>query len=90
MHEGGWRVTAEADGEFCFHSPAGVPLASVPAQEPVSDGYAWLHEWAEENSLDIGPQTNYPQWGGEKPDYDLAVSCIAATISVRESRSGFY
>jgi hypothetical protein len=78
VHEGGWRVTAEADGEFCFHSPAGAPLASVPPQERVSDGLGWLHEWAEENSLDIGPETNYPQWQGEKPDYDLAVSGLLA------------
>jgi hypothetical protein len=74
VHEGGWRVTAVADGDFCFHSPAGAPLASLPPQERVSDGLGWLREWAEENSLDIGPQTNYPRWEGEKPDYELAVS----------------
>ena len=67
-----------ADGDFCFHSPAGAPLASVPPQEQVSDGLGWLREWAEENSLDIGPQTNFPQGDGKKPDYDLAVSGLLA------------
>jgi hypothetical protein len=78
LHEGGWRVTAVADGDFCFHSPAGAPLASLPPQERVSDGVGWLREWAEENSLDIGPQTNFPQGDGKKPDYDLAVSGLLA------------
>jgi hypothetical protein len=46
----------------------------VPPQEPVSDGLEWLREWAKEHNLDIGPETNYPRWEGEKPAYDLAVS----------------
>ena len=78
VHEGGWRVTADADGAFCFHSPFGIPLTPVPPWERVGDGVAWIRNWAEENSLDIGPETNFPQGDGKRLDYDLAVSGLLA------------
>jgi hypothetical protein len=74
VHEGGWTITVGVDGAFLFHSPTGKPLAAVPPREHVGDILAWPREWAEANDLDIGPDTNYPQWDGTKPDYDLAVS----------------
>jgi len=37
---------------------------------------AWLHDWAEENDLHLGPETNMPQWDGTRPDYELAVSLL--------------
>jgi len=78
VHEGGWRVTAEADGVFCFHSPFGIPLAPAPPRERVGDGVAWIRGWAEENGLDIGPGINLPQGDGKKLDYDLAISGLLA------------
>jgi len=76
VHEGGWRVSAEADGVFCFHSPAGSPLAPLPPREPVGDAPVWLQQWAAGNGLDIGPETNFPQGDGSRPDYDLAVGAL--------------
>ena len=76
VHEGGWRVSAEADGVFCFHSPAGSALAPVLPREPVGDASVWIRQWTEENNLDIGPWTNCPQGDGKRPDYDLAVSAL--------------
>jgi hypothetical protein len=78
VHEGGWRVTAEAEGDFCFHSPMGSPLASVPMREQVCDAPGWLREWVEGNGLDIGPEVNFPQGEGKRPDYDMAVSALLA------------
>jgi hypothetical protein len=49
-------------------------LAPEPPRERIDNGPRWLRDWAQEHSLDIGPQTNYPRWEGEKPDYDLAAS----------------
>ena len=74
VHEGGWRITTAADGSFLFHPPGGDPLAAVPPREQVGDAVAWLRHWAKKNDLHLGPETNTPQWGGESPDYELAVS----------------
>ena len=74
VHEGGWRITVGADGSFLFHPPEGDPLAAVPPREPVGRAVAWLRDWAEENDLHLGPETNRPRWEGERPDYELAVS----------------
>jgi hypothetical protein len=78
VHEGGWRITAVADGAFRFHSPAGNTLALVPPREHVGNVLVWLREWAEENTLDIGPDVNLPQGDGTTPDYDLAVGGLLA------------
>jgi len=36
----------------------------------------WLHEWAQERNLDLGPDVNAPQGDGTNPDYDLGVSWL--------------
>jgi hypothetical protein len=61
VHEGGWSITAAADGAFLFYSPHGKPLAAAPPRECVADGQAWLRTWAEENNV------NFPQWDGKNP-----------------------
>jgi hypothetical protein len=76
VHEGGWRITIAADKTFLFHPPGGEPLAAVPPRERVGSAVAWLRSWAEQNDLDLGPETNMPQWDGERPDYELAVSLL--------------
>ena len=76
VHEGGWRVSAAADGSFLFHPPEGKPLAAVPPREPVAGAVAWLRNWAQENDLHLGPETNRPQWDGTSPDYALAVEVL--------------
>ena len=76
VHEGGWRITAAADNTFLFHPPGGNPLAAVPAREHIGSAVAWLRDWAEENDLNLGPETNMPRWEGESPDYELAVSLL--------------
>ena len=77
MRAGG-RSPPSRTGRSCFHSPAGIPLAPEPPREHVGNILAWLREWAEANDLDIGPDTNYPQWDGKTPDYDMAVSGLLA------------
>ena len=74
VHEGGWRISAAADGSFLFHPPVGNPLAPVPPREPIGNAVAWLRTWAQENDLHLGPETNMPRWDGTSPDYGLAVS----------------
>ncbi len=76
VHEGGWTITASADGAFLFHSPVGTPLAPMPPWERADNVLAWLSEWADERNLDLGPDVNMPLWDGTKPDYELAVSAL--------------
>jgi hypothetical protein len=74
VHEGGWRISAAADGSFLFHPPGGAPLARVPPREHVVGAVGWLRNWAQANDLHLGPETNMPRWDGTRPDYELAVS----------------
>ena len=76
VHEGGWTISRGADGSLVFHSPSGQALAQNPRREPVEDIVGWMREWADEHSLELGPQVNMPLWDGSKPDYDLAVSWL--------------
>ena len=78
VHEGGWTITAVADGERVFSSPAGRPLPLEPPREHVDNGLEWLREWAEDRDLALGPGVNLPQWDGKDPDYGLAVELLAA------------
>ena len=78
VHEGGWTVTASADGVFAFHSPARTLLVRDPPRELVNDTQDWLRDWGNERNLDLGPGVNVPQWDGKKPDYDSAVGWLLA------------
>ena len=40
----------------------------------MEDIVGWMHAWADERGLDLGPDVNWPQWDGSKPDYNLAIS----------------
>lgn len=78
MHEGGWTISAVADGAFVFNSPVGKRFALEPPREGVEEAPGWLREWAEDSGLDLGPDVSLPQWDGKKPDYGLAVELLAA------------
>jgi hypothetical protein len=76
LHEGGWRVTVDADGTFQFHPPVGNPLARISRRERVGDGVIWLREWAEANELVITAEVSAPRWDGKWPDYTNAVGAL--------------
>ena len=78
VHEGGWTVTAGAEGAFAFHSPAGRLVAPEPPRELVADALDWLRECADERNLNLGPDLNMPQWDGKSPNYDCAVGWLLA------------
>jgi hypothetical protein len=78
VHEGGWTITAEADGVLAFHSPVGKPLAQEPPRERMDNALVWLREWAQERDLDLGPEVNTPQGDGTNPGYELAVSGLVS------------
>jgi len=72
VHEGGWKITAVADGVFVFRSPAGKLITANPMQGPqehVEDAVAWL-----ERNFD--PEVNLPLGDGKHPSYALAVDAL--------------
>ena len=76
VHEGRWTVSPATEGAYSFRSPSGVLIAPDPPREPVDEGPEWLRTWVAQRSLDIGPETNMPQWDGKHPDYDSAVGVL--------------
>ena len=78
IHEGGWTIDRDADGNWIFVAPTGVSVANPQSQAWEGNIRTWLEEWAEKHSLDLGPETNEPMWDGTPVDYDLAVGLLAA------------
>jgi hypothetical protein len=76
VHEGGWSISRAEDGVLLFHPPRGRALTQNPPPEPVDDALAWLRDWAQERGLELGPEVNFPEWDGSRPDYDLAIGCL--------------
>ena len=73
MHEGGWRVELDAEGALAFTAPDGRALAPEPPREIVEDAVVFLRERAADQGLELGAETNLPEWDGNVVDYDWAV-----------------
>ena len=73
VHEGGYLIERDENG-LQFVAPAGDTLPERSHTEVTGDSVAWLQDWAANRSIDIGPDTNQPQWDGRPPDYDVAVA----------------
>jgi hypothetical protein len=76
VHEGGWSVESSADGSWRFLSPTGTAAESPRMQAWGGQIMTWLREWAEKHEVDLGPDSNQPQWDGSKVDYDWAVGAL--------------
>jgi len=78
VHEGGWSIERTAEGELKFTLPTGKPLPPSPTRGSLDDTLTWLHEWAKDRGLDLGPDANMPLWDGTRADYDSAVLAMLA------------
>jgi len=77
IHEGGWTLDRDDDGNWLFVAPTGGRVAH-PELEPCEGNIrSWLEEWAEQHSLDLGPDTNEPMWDGTPVDYEWTVGLLA-------------
>jgi hypothetical protein len=76
VHEGGWRVELDADGALAFTAPDGRALAPEPPREIVEDAVVFLRERAADQGLELGAETNLPEWDGNVVDYDWAVGAM--------------
>lgn len=73
-HEGVYQIRKTADG-FTFETNDGRPI-KPPARDPVTL----------ERNPSIGPLTPWSQWGGERMEFDYAVSVIADSCEFAEAR----
>ena len=76
VHEGGWSVHLGADGALAFTAPDGCALPPEPPREIVEDAVAFLREQAADQGLELGAETNLPEWDGHVVDYDWAVGAM--------------
>jgi len=77
VHEGGYRVRGDAAGEAIFVRPDGSELHEVPPIPVVPrDPMDALMARNREHDLEIEPETNLVDWGGEGLDLVAAVDGI--------------
>jgi hypothetical protein len=82
VHEEGFQVERQADGELCFRRPDGTVIAQIPAPSSIpSDPAAVLRERNAACGIHIDTQTSKPGWLGEWLDvgYTIDVLHPAAT-----------
>jgi hypothetical protein len=77
VHEEGFQVDRQADGELCFRRPDGTVIAQIPALSPMpSDPAAVLRERNGADGIHIHAQTSKPGWLGERLDVGYALDVL--------------
>ena len=75
VHEEGFQVERQANGELIFRRPDGRPLPDVPAASAVpTEPCDSLRE--QQGGLRIGARTETPSWQGERLDVGYAISVL--------------
>jgi len=75
VHEGGWTLEIDANGEVVVTTPSGEALEAMCSREARTDGPGI----AERNwmlGLDIDEDTGVPTWSGERLDLDHAITAL--------------
>ena len=77
MHEEGFRITLDAQGEVRFVRPDGRRLLAAPPA-PAWSGLPLAPVTAvlDEDDISIGPHTATPAWRGERLDLHWAISVL--------------
>jgi hypothetical protein len=77
VHEDGYQMTREPDGELSFRTPHGWLLPAVPPPDPVPvDPVADLRAQNNALGVDIDPHTATPSWLGERLDLGYAIDVL--------------
>jgi hypothetical protein len=77
VHEEGYQVERQADGELRFRRPDGRPLPDVPLPPAVpADPVHALRSRNEAISLRLKPSTTRPAWLGERLDVGWAIDVL--------------
>jgi len=75
VHEEGYQVERQADGQLCFRRPDGRPLPDVPAA-PAVPATPCETQRAQQGRLHIDARTAMPGWEGERLDVGYAISVL--------------
>jgi len=77
IHEGGFRLERQSDGELCFFDPLGLPIPTAPTP-PALRGNALLALAREQQvaAIHIDRRTSLPSWDGTPLDLPLAVIAL--------------
>ena len=77
VHEEGYQVERQADGELCFRQPDGQVLPDVPDPAAVSaNPMEMLRAENEARGVHIDARTSRPGWLGERLDVGYAISVL--------------
>ena len=77
VHEEGYQVERQADGELCFRRPDGRLLPESPALPPVpTDTIGILRARNDAEGIQIDAQTSKPGWLGERLDVGYAIDVL--------------
>jgi len=77
VHEEGYQVQRQADGELCFRRADGRVVPDVPPPTAVAENPAeTLRAENEARGIHIGAQTSKPGWLGERLDVGYAISVL--------------
>ena len=84
VHEEGFQVERQADGELCFRRPDGRLLSESPPLPPVpADPVGTLRTRNDAEGIHIDALTSTPGWLGERLDVEYAIDVLhpLATVS---------
>ena len=85
VHEGGWNLRFDSDGDVIVSNPNGNVLPRVRPRRPRSDRS--IEHRNHTAGISIGPETTIPRWYGDPLDLDhIATSlwCIGKRANARE------
>ncbi len=74
VHEEGYEIEVDGDGELRFLRPGGRPLPPAPGIS--HRGLSALEDWLLERDIEIDPTAIYPQWEGERFDLRFALEVL--------------
>ena len=88
MHEEGYQLERQADGQLCFRRPNGWVLPDVPPPPAVPDDpFEILRARHDAEGLDIHARTSMPGWLGERLDVGYAID-VLHPLALRERQAG--
>jgi hypothetical protein len=77
VHEEGFQVERQADGELCFRRPDGRVFPDVPPPARVpGDAVGVMRARHERQGLALHPRTAMPGWQGERLDVGYAIDVL--------------
>jgi hypothetical protein len=77
VHEEGYQLSREANGELRFRTPLDQLIEAVPAPPSLSaDAVEGLHAENKALGFHIGPHTSMPSWLGDRLDLGYAIDVL--------------